>query len=327
MRKMFHMGSALGLCFKPENIDLSVFTAEPLGAVLPDGRVAYLRQMEIVFYKPNYSDPFDCGAHRASVVNLKFCDQLSKDIEFEVSGAYFWRFLESVPEDFRILTNNNTKESYINDSLEVIMMAARYAYQTCFVDTTMENTCVPPLSCSLDFETGDYSVIEAMTLPEDERRLISGLVNEKLNQIDLTVFANEFVDNMLIDGYLIHGFKSVEGGISPKFTAAKWSKTKHKNLSDYLCELSPHTYENCPAYIRWSEFLNTKLQNLVKKLFDELFTIDTLKGKNELTEAQMILENDGNLFEIQGANESVDAVYDRAIIVMGQYMESLEHSH
>lgn len=327
MRKMFRLGGALGLCFTTDNIDLSMFKEKPLAAYLPDGRIAKLQSMEIVFHKPDFSNIVDFSAHRASIVNFVFCDAYDEDISFEVNGAYFWRFLESVPEPFRILSDDNQKESYINESLETVMMVARYLYQYCFIDTTMDNSCAPPLTCTLDFESYSFDVVEALTLPDEERSIISSIINEKLNTLDLTVFVTEFVDNMLVDGYLIHSFKSVEGGLRPDFTPANWDKTKHKVARDYLSELSSHTADNCPAYTRWSEFLNNQLKELVNRLFNELFTIDELKGRGDLTCAQAIIKSNGDLFEIQGANESVDIVSNRAIIAMGQYLESLDNHH
>jgi len=80
-----------------------------------------------------------------------------------VNGAYFWRFLESVPEQFRVLSENNQTESFLNESLEAVMIATRLAYQACFTDTTMENSCAPPLTCTLDFETCTFSVTEALS--------------------------------------------------------------------------------------------------------------------------------------------------------------------
>ncbi len=330
MRKIFQLGGVLGLCFNTDNIDLSIFEGKLLGAYLPDGRIAMLQSMEIVFHKPDFSNIGDVAAHRASVVNLVFSDKYNdnENVSFEVNGAYFWRFLESVPEPFRILSDDNQTESYINESLKTVMLAARYVYKTCFINTTMENACVPPLSCLLDLETGSFHVVEALTLPDEERKIISGIVDKKLETLDLTVFVSEFVDGMLADGYLIHGFKSVGGGMmSPEFTPAKWDKAKHKTASDYLSELSCHTIGNCPAYTGWSEFLSYKLKDLVSQTFDELIATNVFQSNSDLTCAKKILESDGDLFEIQGANESVDIIASRAIVAMGQYLESLGSRH
>ncbi|MBE8232338.1 MAG: hypothetical protein HAW67_01290 [Endozoicomonadaceae bacterium] len=328
MRKMFQLGGALGLCFTTDNIDLSMFKEKPLAAYLPDGRIAKLQSIELVFHKPDFSNIFDMGAHRASIVNFVFCDAHDEKTSFEASGAYFWRFLESVPEPFRILSDDKQNESYINESLQTVMMVARHLYQSCFIDTTTENSCPPPLTCMLDLESYSFDVVEPITLPIEERSIISSIINLTINALDLTVFVTEFVDNMLVDGYLIHKFKSVEGGVIPDFTPANWDKTKHKVARDYLSELSSHPVsDNCPAYTRWSEFLNKQLKELVNKLFNELFTIDKLKDRSDLTCAQAIIKSNGDLFEIQGANESVDIVSNRVIIAMGQYLESLDSRH
>lgn len=317
----------MGLCFSEKNINLEEFKGKPLGAYLPDGSLAKLQSIEIEFHKPDFSDIADYAAHRATSVNISFVDRSGSVKTFKASGAYFWRFLESVPEPFRILSEDNTTESYINESLETVMHIARYVYRSCFVDTTFENTSIPPLSCTLDFETFTYSVKKANRLPESESKIISSLVNDKINKLDVSEFATGFVDGMLKDGYLIRSYKADGDLMIPDFKPASWDTEKHSVLSDYLSELSHHTHDDCPAYMIWSSVLDSKVKSLIRNLFSELFTIETLKQRDDLPMAYAIVGARDELFAIQGANESVDVLSNRVFIAIDSYLTAMGKRH
>jgi hypothetical protein len=327
MRKIFKVGGALGLRFERNNIDLKMFKEMPLGITLPDSRRAELQVIEIIFQKPDFSDIADTSAHRASTVNITFVDEYREEVTFEVSGAYFWRFLESVPEQFRVLSENNTKESYINESLEAVMQVARHVYHMCFIDTTMENACPPPESCRLELKTGNINVVRPLVLPEAERVGINKIVDKEIGRIDLTVFSSDFVDDMLKSGYLTREFKSEGEYIVPTFEPTPWDKDKHKVINDYLSELSDRSNDDCPAYLQWSELFNVKLKAVVRLSFDAIFNKSELNNLMEFPTAQRILQCDGDLFEVQGANEAVDQIYSRAISSASQYLLTASSKH
>ncbi|MCF2900966.1 hypothetical protein L1267_11175 [Pseudoalteromonas sp. OFAV1] len=322
MRKMFQLGGPLGLCFNQERIDLSFLKDEPLGAILPDGLLYKLIGMEIIFYKPDFSDIADSSAHRATHVKLNFKNENDDKTEFEIQGPYFWRFLESVPEPFSTNPLETEDESYINGSLRAVMNLARYLYQGCFVDTTIENACPPPISCYLNFEDLNVTVKEALVLPDNESKIVSGEINQKISGLDLSLFADKFVDDMLQKGYLIHGFKKTDGGIRPDFTPASWDNSKHKVIRDYLSELSSYSIGNCPAYTLWSEYLKYKLKVWAEQLFNQTFSLNNLQDRDDLPVAKRIVESGDNLFEIQGSNESVDLMMNRVLVELSKFLES-----
>lgn len=327
MRKIFQLGGIMGVCFSPDKIDLSIFKGKVLNVRLPDGKSAAFVSMEIVFQTPNFSDPSDFGAHRASSVTLSFLNVTGGIVDFELSGAYFWRFLEAVPDPFRILSNNNQTESYINEALEQLMPVARHLYHGCFVDTTPQNICPPPESCKINLVDLTFSVTDRLTLPDKERVIIRKMVNENIDNLDLAMFSADFADGMLADGYLSRDFVSEGEYLRPVFTPEKWCAEKHKQAHDYLQGLSKHSEPGCPAYITWYDVLKLKTDALVKGLFAELFTLDALQSRDDLSGAKAILENNIDLFDVEGANDAADKVSERAIIAIEQYIGSLADRH
>lgn len=327
MRKIFQLGGPLGLCFAPGKIDLSTFAEHLCAFTLPDGDLATLQSMLIDFYTPDFSDIGDVSAHRASNVTLSFRKKDDSIVSLDINGVFYWKFIEAVPPEFRSESSTPQEESYINESLDFAMELTRVIYQYCFVNTTMENACPPPLKCNLDMENMTFTVKNRNVLPDKEKDIISSIVDKKINSIDLTDFASNFVDEMLKDGYLIHGFKDYGEYLRPDFTPATWDKDKHKVASDYFAELSHHSTPTCPAYTRWSEVLTNRVKDKVKSLFADLFNADTLAGNADLPTAFEIAKGKEDLFVIQGANKSVDIVRDRTVIAIDQHLSAASKPH
>jgi len=327
LRKIFNVGGILGLTFNKESIDLSQLKGVVLSVELPNKSIGFLKSIEVIFHKPDFSDPFDSSAHRASVVNFLFVNEHDEYSLFEVSGTYFWRFIESAPEPFKALPYDGLEDRYLNDSLENIMKLARKIYLSSFIPTTMENACSPPISCKYNFQEASCEVIEATTLPREESRIISSIIGQKIDSLILTGFVSKFVDKMLLDGYLTHSYEQEGKAITPVFTITKWDNEKHKVVNDYLSELSPYGAHDCPAYLIWRQILSNEIKIIAEKLFNKYFTLESIKGREDLKCAIDILSNNEDLFEIQGANESIDAIYKRTIIAMTQYLEALEKPH
>jgi len=297
MRRIYQLGGALGVTAKAKHdIDLSAFETIALGVYLPNGKAAELRKMVINFYQPNITDQQDVGAHRADTVTLIFQDEHREESAFTISGTYFWKFIDTVPESF-CKNSAIERREYINESLATVMGIARRVYQLCFIDTTEQNSSAPPLRYHLALRSGQVTVDDVLPLSAVEKTQLTQFVGQATKTFLLTHVASVFVDDLLAAGYLKHGFTSAGKYMRPTFTPLAWTPEQRHSLEEMLSELSPHAASNCPAYLPWRQWLSHQLSQAVKAHLWAYYTPEKMATLAQAPVMKKLHHNGGDIFD------------------------------